>query len=152
MIDIRIVLGEANHGLVFTLRLLNSDQRPFTSYKDWRDHTRENDQIAQRQHCRFDQALFVHLHIGDAIQLLCTLREGQVKIIFFFVPFFRMIHLSLLSTPFSADKFLFHASMTSAVTNIEPADNTMLPSFSDNSSARWNADWTGVTASDSIPA
>jgi len=41
----------------------------------------------------------------------------------------------------------FHADMTSAVTNILPADKTMLPSFDDNSSARANADLTGVTDS-----
>src|SRR3972149_7505306 len=63
-----------------------------------------------------------------------------------------MIHLYLLSTPSSADKILFHAIITSAVTNIEPADNTMLPSFSDNSSARQKADSTGLNASDSSPA
>src|SRR5678815_3740767 len=47
---------------------------------------------------------------------------------------------------------LFHACITSAVTNIDPADKTMLPSFSDNSSACWNADSTGLTALDSSPA
>src|SRR5689334_12305166 len=42
---------------------------------------------------------------------------------------------------------LFQAIITSAVTNIEPADRTMLPSFFDNSSAHANADSTGLTPS-----
>ena len=41
---------------------------------------------------------------------------------------------------------LSQTAITSAVTNIEPADRTMLPSFSDNSSAQRKA------ASDSTPA
>ncbi len=46
----------------------------------------------------------------------------------------------------------FQAFITSAVTNIEPAERTMLPSFSEFSSARAKADSTGLTASDSRPA
>ena len=67
MIEIRVVLGETDHGLLFVLRLLHRQQRSLAPDKDRRDHAREHDQIAQRQDRGFDHALFIRLTVGDAI-------------------------------------------------------------------------------------
>ncbi len=160
-----VLLRQADDGLVPALGILHGQQRPLAPHEDRRDHAREDDQVAQRQHHRLDQPIRPHLTVRDAVQFLGALGKRQVEIIFFFVVVpVVWVHESPAPDAVPGisqrrsrrwERYVFnffHAAMTSAVTNIEPADNTMLPSFSDNSNARAKAASTGVTASLWIPA
>ena len=76
IIQVRVMLSEADHGLLFVLRFLHRQQRSLAPDKDRRDHAWEHDQVAQRQDGGFDHAFFIRLAIRNTIQLLCALREG----------------------------------------------------------------------------
>ena len=96
VVEVGVMLSQTNHGLLFILRFLYSQQGAFPPDKDRGDHAWEHHQISQREDCDFDHAIFVRLPVRDAIQLLCALGEGQIKIIFFFVPVFYGCHLLLV--------------------------------------------------------
>ena len=108
VIQVGIVLRQADHSLFLVLCFLHGQQRSLAPDKDRGNHARENDQVAQRQDRGFDHAILVRLPVGDAVQLLCALREGQVKIVFFFVPFFRMTHFFFPIRAGSADPCSYH--------------------------------------------
>src|SRR3972149_2996404 len=152
------------------MRPLHCQYGGLASDKDRRNHARKNNHVTQRQNSRLDQAIGFWIHARNTTEFLGALRERQVKIIFGFIPIglthsilsilsLFPLHIAQAAVPGGEDAAssnysfnTFHSFITSAVTNIEPADNTMLPSFDDNSSARTNASLTGIIASDSAPA
>ncbi len=86
ILDLGVLLHEADQGPILGLGFLHGKQRGLTPDKDRGDHAREDDQITQRQDRGLDQAVFVRFDVRHTIKLFRALRERQVEVFFFFVP------------------------------------------------------------------